>query len=208
MSKRKKSEETISFRNEKLSGILKTGKITDEEKDVIKSYYAKYYVPVGNDTIKNVKDIQIIKNKNFNTNCFTFIFDDKTEAIISKKFLTGEKKYDGYYKNNSMRNAIKPQIEEFGNKYKKPNDGNEYEVGHYPDFCEIQKEFLDQHNNGEDPKHENDYQLKNNILPAKLLIPWQEFHNSKATLKWTLKEENRLHQKSWEKKRPDEPSVQ
>ena len=38
------SKETISFRKDKLKGILKNKKITNSEKEVIKGYYKKQFI--------------------------------------------------------------------------------------------------------------------------------------------------------------------
>ena len=191
------SKETISFRKDKLKGILKNKKITNSEKEVIKGYYKKYYVPAENKEKRSIKDIEIKDNK-FNSNCFSFIFDDGLAENIAIRYLTGEKINDASYKNKSMRNAIQNQIRDFIANNPKANDGNVYEVGHEPDFFEIQKEFLDIYNNGQDPVPDNTIDLKNNILPNNLTTLWREFHKEKATLKWITKEKNRLHKKSWE----------
>ena len=195
-------DKNISTRTKKLQEILKNNNIdsplNDEDKNIIKDLFDKYYED-GNFKLE-IDDIWIVKKPPFNTKCFKFKFKNINEPrTISIDHLTGASI------NVILRKAIQYQIEVFKNNNPTPiaeDIHDPYEVDHVIEFQQLVKDFTKltyEKDQTTCHKYSNgNLELKQT---KKTLNEWKIYHQERAELKWVCKSINRINNPEWNQNR-------
>lgn len=186
---------TIKERKQILRSILMKQNLTDENKDLVRHYFLKYYKTDDDedDKIKSITDVMTGLGA-WDTYCFMIRDDEGEWHTTSMDRLAGAARKDNLVP--AMRNAIQQQIEDFKCSTKKPdicplNGGpiGSGEIDHVIEFSKLQKAWRETQLT---PTYSYNKSLRLYELDEPYLSLWRTYHKTHAELRWTSKEGNRM----------------
>ena len=200
------NEKTIKNRKLLLSNYLKNnnvGILDENEVLFFKHIFQKFYTPDEKDTkfdVSQISNVAIVKD-NYGKKCFS-IFVDNEWYPTSKDPLSGSSKNEKKNLERALRNAIKPQIDNFRiSNPLNPNDicpvtnkilGQDAEVDHQIPFHILVEEWMKYNKNISYIYILDKFDY---VLHEPHYTTWFNFHLEKSILRWVSKEGNKFAHK-------------